>query len=86
MTQPMIQKFEDILDLEFDARDAHASVKLQLAGALHGAPALPVLRKAAESADDALFTATAALTPDEASAYRTYRLEVMARYARKGLI
>lgn len=86
MPQSMNQKFEDLLDLEFEARDAHASVKLQKAGALHGAPSLLQLVRAAENADNALFAAVAALTLEEAAEYRTYRLEVLVRYARKGLV
>ena len=74
-----IDKFEHILDLEFEAKSARASVELQLAG-------VPLYlqeqrAQAARRAKDALYAALDALTPEEHAAYGPYRLAVKREYA-----
>lgn len=78
-TPEVNEKFERLLDLEFEAKTAKAVPTLQLAGVpVHR---MQQMHEAAERAQAALFAAVDELTDDEKAAYGTYRAAVLARCA-----
>lgn len=69
-----VEKFENLLDLEFDAKGAQGVVACQLAGV--PPYRMQQMREAAKRAQQALFAALDELNAEEMAAYGTYRAKV----------
>lgn len=68
------ERFEKLMDLEFEANDRKAAVRMRRQGLLQTRTPLATLQAEQREAQDALFAAMDELTPAEMAEYGQYRL------------
>lgn len=68
------ERFEKLMDLEFEANDRKAAVRMRRQGLLQTRTPLATLQAEQREAQDALFAAMGELTPAEMAEYGQYRL------------
>jgi hypothetical protein len=68
------ERFEKLMDLEFEANDRKAAVRMHREGLLQTHTPLAALQAEQRAAQDALFAAMGELTSAELAEYGRYRL------------